>query len=145
MHWWGPACHSLSMSQGYRFWYPNISLSCFYEPAKVGSDWDGVVFCSSASALFFITKTVGTPGKPQYQAWFHILSSPSSLCPVTLPWWQLRPRGTSCLIRVSVPCSRQPGTTAGLQKGEAVGLNLQLGNSCLFMGILTNESQSIKL
>lgn len=135
----------MSTSQGYRCWYPSISLSCFYEPAEAGSGWDGVVFCSSASALSFITKTVGTPGKPQCRAWLHTPFSPPSLCSVTLPWWQLRPRGASCLIGVPVPCSRQPGATAGLQKGEAVGLNLQLGNSCLFMGTLTNESQSIKL
>lgn len=145
VHWWRPACHSLSTLQVYRCWYPSVSLSCFYEPAKMGSDCDGVVSCRSASAPFLgITKTMETPGKPQCQAWLHILVFSTLLCSVTPPWWQPRPRGASCLTGVPAPCSRQPGATAGLQKGEAVGLNLQLRNSCLFMGTLTNESKSIK-
>lgn len=73
VHWREPPCCSLSTSQRFGCWYPGESLSCFYEPAKVSSDWDEVVFCSSASALIFITKAVVTPGKPQCQAWLHLL------------------------------------------------------------------------
>lgn len=82
VHWWGPACLSVPTSQGYRCWYPSVSLSCFYDPDKVGSDWDGVPFCRSASAPFLgITNTVGTPANPSAKPGSTYLSSALSHCP----------------------------------------------------------------